>query len=58
MRNWKKSRKTEEMGYCEVSTILQEFVCIQTAKTTFKVDGFWLEFEQKLGGFETTLLVG
>jgi len=46
------------MGYCEISTIVQEFVCIQTAKTTFKVAGFWLEFEQKLSGFETQLPVG
>jgi len=48
---------TEELGYCEVSTVVQEFVCIQTAKTAFKIPGFWLEFELKLSGFETQLLV-
>jgi hypothetical protein len=45
------------MGYCEVSTIVQEFVCIQTAKTAFKIAGFPLEFEPKLSGFEKQLLV-
>jgi len=48
---------TEELGYCEVGTIVQEFVCIQNAKTAFKIAGFWHEFEPKLCGFETQLLV-
>jgi len=55
--NWKECRKTEELGYCEVSTIVHEFVYIQTAKTAFKIASFWLEFEQKLSGFEMQLLI-
>jgi hypothetical protein len=43
IRNWKECRKTEELAYCEVSTIVQEFVCSQTAKAAFKIAGLQLD---------------